>query len=69
MGYKIHNWSEYNAGLKKRGSLTFWLEEKVLEQWLQNQLSGKRGASQTYSDIAIATFETVKLVYGLRFVG
>ena len=65
MSYKIRNWSEYNAGLKKRGSLTFWLEEKVLEQWLQKQRSGKRGASQTYSDIAIATFETMKLIYGL----
>ena len=65
MGYKIRNWSKYNAGLKKRGSLRFWLEEKVVEQWLQNQLRGKRGASQTDSDIAIATFETMKLVYGL----
>ncbi len=65
MSYKVRNWSEYNAGLKQRGSLTFWLEEKVIAQWLLNNKHGKRGASQKYSDIAIATFETMKLVYGL----
>ena len=63
MSYRIRNWSEYNAGLKHRGSLTFWLDESALEQWTQR--SGGRGASTTYSDIAIATFETMKSVYGL----
>ncbi len=38
---------------------------KVIAQWLAKKWSGKRRASQTYSDIAIATLETMKLVYGL----
>jgi IS5 family transposase len=59
----IRNWSEYNAGLKRRGSLTFWLEEAVLDSWYNPTLSGKRGASNDYSDLAIATFVTLKSVY------
>ena len=63
--YRIRNWSEYNAGLKQRGSLTFWIEESVLETWIVDDLSGKRGASIFYSDIAIVTMATLKAVYRL----
>jgi transposase len=63
--YRIRNWTEYNAGLKQRGSLTLWLEETVLEQWLEPDLSGKAGASILYSDVAIVTMATVKAVYQL----
>jgi transposase len=57
------NWSEYNAGLKQRGSLTFWLDEAVLQCWYNSTLTGKPGASNDYSDLAIATFVTLKSVY------
>jgi hypothetical protein len=57
------NWSEYNAGLRLRGSLTFWLDEAVLEAWYTPTLSGKPGASNEYSDLAIVTFATLKSVY------
>jgi hypothetical protein len=63
--YRIRNWSEYNAGLKQRGSLTFWIDETMLEQWIVPDLSGKRGASILYSDLAITTMATVKAVYRL----
>jgi IS5 family transposase len=63
--YRIRNWSEYNAGLKQRGSLTFWIEESVLEAWIIEDLSGKPGASKLYSDLAIATMATLKAVYRL----
>lgn len=65
MSYRIRNWSEYNAGLKQRGSLTFWLSEDSLEAWLSEASTGLRGSSPTYSDLAIATFETLKTIYGL----
>lgn len=63
--YRVRNWSEYNAGLKERGSITFWLDEAVIEQWLNRQKTGKRGASNAYSDIAIETVLVIKSVYGL----
>ena len=63
MSYRIRNWSEYSAGLKQRGSLTFWLDEEAIANWEVEAKSGRRGASKTYSDVAIATFETMKAVY------
>jgi hypothetical protein len=57
--------SDYNAGLKQRGSLTFWIDEDVLQGWVEPELSGKRGESRYYSDGAIATMGTIKSVYGL----
>lgn len=63
--YRIRNWSEYNAGLKARGSLTLWLDESVLENWMNPHLSGKPGASIYYTDLAILTMATVKAVYRL----
>jgi IS5 family transposase len=65
MGYRIRNWSEYNAGLKQRGSVTFWLSDDVIDGWLEPSLTGRRGASPTYTDLAIATFEMLKSIYGL----
>ncbi|MEM9152760.1 MAG: IS5 family transposase [Cyanobacteria bacterium P01_F01_bin.3] len=63
--YRIRKWSEYNAGVKQRGSLTFWIEDSVLEAWIVPDLSGKPGASEYYSDVAIITMATIKAVYGL----
>jgi hypothetical protein len=64
-GYRIRNWSEDSAGLKQRGSLTFWIEESILEKWVVEALSGKPGASVLYSDLAIQTMATLKAVYRL----
>lgn len=44
--YQVRNWSEYDAALKQRGSLTFWIEEAVIEGWINEQKSGRRGASK-----------------------
>ena len=63
--YRVRNWSEYNAGLKHRGSLTFWIEESVLQEWVVETLSGEPGESIFYSDLAIQTMATVKAVYRL----
>ena len=63
--YRIRNWSEYNAGLKQRGSFTFWLDEAAIKGWLNKEKTGKRGASDSYSDLAIETVVTLKSMYGL----
>jgi Transposase DDE domain len=61
--YRIRNWSEYNAALKQRGSLTFWVSEEALEQWLETEKTGQRGASRTYSNTAIEVMATLKAIY------
>jgi transposase len=63
--YRIRNWSEYNVGLKHRGSITFWLSTDVIEEWLVTDKTGKRGASNIYGDIAIATMSTIKSIFSL----
>lgn len=63
--YRVRNWPEYNAGLKRRGSITFWLDEVAIDQWLNQEKTGKRGASKTYSDLAVETVVTIKSIYSL----
>jgi len=63
--YRIRNWSEYNGALKARGSLTLWVDEPSLAGWHNEQKSGKRGASNTYSQSAILCALTLQAVYHL----
>lgn len=63
--YRRRNWKEYNAALVARGSLALWLEAAVVTGWLNAQRSGHRGASNTYSDPAIAAALMLKAVYRL----
>ena len=63
--YRIRNWAEYNAALIQRGSFTLWLDEAMIERWYNTEKSGRRGASNTYSDWAIPCALTLKAVYRL----
>lgn len=63
--YRIRNWQEYDGNLKQRGSITFWVSEEVVAQWRNEQKTGRRGASNYYSDLAITTMGTLKSVFGL----
>lgn len=67
--YRVRNWREYNAALVSRGSLTVWLDEAALAGWFHQQQSGRRGASLTYSAVAIETILVLKAVYGLPLRG
>ena len=51
MKFKVQNWPEYEAGLRRRGSLTLWIEDAVLDRW---QSVGPLGQAR-YMDIAIET--------------
>jgi hypothetical protein len=33
MAFKVENWPEYEAGLRRRGSLTLWIEDGALDHW------------------------------------
>nr|WP_322716380.1 IS5 family transposase [Nostoc sp. ChiQUE02]MDZ8229249.1 IS5 family transposase [Nostoc sp. ChiQUE02] len=63
--YKVRNWKEYDAALKLRGSITFWVSDEVVEQWRNEEKSGRKGASNYYSDVAIATMGTIQSVFHL----
>ena len=67
--YRVRNWSEYKAALVRRGSLTVWLEEASLSGWIEQERSGRRGASWTYSEAAIEAVLLLKAVYHLPLRG
>lgn len=60
---RIRNWAEYNASLVERGRITMWISEDASRFWYNQDLSGKRGASATYSDAAILCVLTLQAVY------
>jgi|KBSMisStandDraft_5_1062788.scaffolds.fasta_scaffold425632_1 hypothetical protein len=62
--YKVTNWKQYNEGLIKRGSISLWIEDVVLDNWLYSG-THKRGGKQLYSDLAIQTCLCLRKVYRL----
>ena len=63
--YRIRNWSEYNQALINRGNITLWFSKEFIDQWYESELTGKQGASRTYSDVAIECMLMLKAVYKL----
>jgi hypothetical protein len=63
--HRIRNWPDYSAGLKQRGSLTFWISSDVLENWEVKEKTGQPGATCTYTNQAIVTMVSLKSVFGL----
>ncbi|MEP2472844.1 MAG: IS5 family transposase [Paracoccaceae bacterium] len=60
--YKTTNWSAYNDALKQRGSLTVWLDPEMT--W-RPPPTGKRGRQPQFSDAAIQTCLTMKVLFGM----
>jgi hypothetical protein len=61
---RIANWAEYDKALVQRGEITLWISEDAIRSWTPAR-SGKRGAPRKYSDLAIETAITLRLVYRL----
>jgi hypothetical protein len=62
--YCVTNWPDYDNALVNHGDITLWVSEGAIESWAPKP-SGKRGAPHKYSDLAIETALTLRLVYGL----
>jgi len=52
--FRVKNWPEYEAGLRQRGSITFWINEAAIAGWLAPRRTTPGGQSR-YSDLAIET--------------
>src|SRR5215213_5549413 len=65
--YRIRNWREYEAGLKRRGDLTLWLEEAAIAGWHASRRTTPGGQTR-YSNLAIELVLILRLVFhlGLR---
>jgi hypothetical protein len=67
--YNKRDWNAYDEGLKNRGSLTIWFSEDAIAGWNHpKDIKRKRGRQKEFSDLAIETAHTLRLVYkqGLR---
>lgn len=60
----MRNWSEYEAGLQRRGALTVWLSDAALDAWCA-PASGRSGGQRRCADIAIQAALTIRMVFHL----
>ena len=62
--YRVANWAAYNKALVRRGDVTVWLSSEAIAAWTPRR-SGRRGGQRRYSDLAIETALTLRLLYHL----
>ncbi len=62
--YRVGNWPAYERGLVQRGDVTLWLSADARDAWRPSP-SGQPGGQQRFSDLAISTTLTLRLVFRL----
>ena len=62
--YRVANWPAYNRALVRRGDVTVWVSSEAIAAWTPRR-SGRRGGQRRYSDFAIETALTLRLLYHL----
>src|SRR6201990_415027 len=63
MSFKVRNWPAYEAGRRRRGSLTLWVEDAALECW---QTIGPGGQAR-YTNAAIQTHLMLREAFKIAF--
>ena len=62
--YRVQNWPVYERGLIQRGDITIWLSPAAIAAWSPVK-SGLPGAQRKFSNLAIESALTLRLVFGL----
>ncbi len=62
--YRVGNWAAYDRSLVDRGSITLWLSPAAIAAWTPAP-TGRRGGPRKFSDVAIETALTLRLVFHL----
>jgi hypothetical protein len=62
--YRVGNWPAYERGLRARGDVTVWFAEEALRTWTPPP-TRRRGGQQRYSDPAILTALTLRMLFHL----
>ena len=62
--YRVANWASYDRVLVRRGDVTVWLSPEAISSWAPAGV-GKRGGQLKYSDLAIETALTLRLIFNL----
>lgn len=64
--HRVTNWREYDASLRRRGSLTVWFTDEAIENWAAEPRTTP-GGQPWYSALAILTALTLKAVFRLAY--
>ena len=64
MKFRVTNWAEYEAGLRRRGSLTLWITPEALAKWRAPRRRTP-GGQPRYSDLAIETTLMLGCAFGM----
>ena len=62
--YRVGNWPAYERGLRARGDVTVWFTEDALSTWTPPP-TRCRGGQQRYSNLAILTALTLRMLFHL----
>ena len=62
--YHVQNWASYERALVRRGNVTVWLSPEAIAAWAPDG-GGTRGGQRKYSDVAIETALTLRLIFHL----
>ncbi len=62
--YRVRNWRDYDAGLKRRGDLTLWFDEDAIGGWKAPPRTTP-GRQASYSNLAIELVLMLRLVFHL----
>ena len=60
----MNNWAEYDQALVQRGDFTLWISDDAIASWKPTP-TGRRAAQKKFSDHAIETALTLRLVFNL----
>lgn len=61
--FRLSNWSEYNASLKKRGDIEIWISPEVTDNWyISDRIYDGTGTPDLYSDAAIIVCHELRKV-------
>jgi hypothetical protein len=61
--YRVQNWRDYDAALRRRGDLTVWVTPAAMAAWTPPRCR-RRGRPQKYSEIAVETGLMLRLAFG-----
>ncbi|MFA3920530.1 transposase [Ruegeria hyattellae] len=62
--YRVTNCSDYNESLRRRGDVTIWVSDDVVQKW-RSPRRKTRGGQSRYSDLAIEICLTLRVVFRL----
>ena len=60
--YHVENWPEYEQSLVQRGDIIIWMSPEAIAAWVPEK-GGRRGGQRRYSDLAIETALTLRLLF------